>query len=382
MKMVRYRKVLPAVLGILVLFISAFSFAPRGAAFVQTTATPTPASRPLPFPLGFSEGEKATLQSLYDFSPDISPITPGSLSASDRTALDVMWAQNYNILQMLRAAMNRSKNLQMRAHIRLLYEMRSKDQQLLNQLEKQVSPISGTATPGVTTVPTGVATTAPTSTTAATTAPTSTTAATTAPTEAATTAPSPTAEATANATIVATAPVGYPPVPTATEAAGYPAVPTAGATMETTGTPQGNLSAENTTNGRPVSLQNVPILPNTALGQLGFHSINLEGAFLDKITRVPGNLFDAAFSVQMTSALNLGQDTAGAVRTSSTNAVLQNVASHLQKENSLDLLLLQVLGDRIFFNQSLNVQFPGVSPQGVQNQSGKSSDQSDQFELH
>ncbi len=344
-----YRKALPFALGLLVLTLVTWAYAPRGSVLAQdTTATPNPSptSSPLSFPPGMSANEKAQLQLLYDFNPDISSITTGSLTGSDRAALDVMWAQNYDTLEMIRVAMNRAENSQVRDHVRLLYQMRQKDQILLNQIEKQVGPVGGTATPTAAVTATQAATVAPTGTSVATAAPTSTSVATTAATSA----------ATASATSAATA--GPTTGPSSTTAATSAAANRIQA-MEAAGAVFANGS-------QPVSLNNVPVLPGTALGQLGFQSVNLNDMFLARVLYAPNGQFDLAFDMQMTSALNLAEDTANVVQTGSSNPVLQAVARHLYQEDGIDLLILQILGDRVFFDQDLIVSFP--APPGVPGQ--------------
>lgn len=359
----RYQKALPAIIGILALLAGAWSFAPRASALAQaqTTATATPASRPLSFPSGFSANQKDLLQSQYDFSVDISSITPGSLSASDQTALDVMAAQNYIALQMARVAMSKGQNAQVRAHARLLYQMRLKDQQLLNQIEAQVrgtgetptAAVSETpaATASATTVATEVATTSPTASATA----VATTAATVAPTVAATTAatesvtPAATTAATASATTAATeAPTG-----------------------EATGTSSGSsVNGEGGVSPLP-SLNAVPILPDTTLGRLGFHTINLNRAFLANVTRFSGSHVDSAFIVQTTSLQSMAMDTDRVVETTASNPVLQSIARHLEEEYGLSNLILQVLGDRVFFGVGLGVAYP--PPVSVSGKSGAQS---------
>lgn len=410
--MKRYQSVSPAILGILALFVGAWSFAPRSTAPAQGEVTPTPTSRPLSFPSGLPDDQRAVVQSLYDFSPDISSITPGSLVGSDRTALDVLWAHNYNTLQMLRVAMSRARNSRVRDEVRLLYQMRLKDQILLNQLEAQVGPAAGTSTPtAVSTSTAGSPTTAVTSTTVVTTVPTgsATAVSTSAPTVAATTLPTEQPTAVVTSTMAAT--LVSPPVETsvptgvttstsaATSAATSEAtttgeatsVPTSEATAETTGAPEG-IIIEGLGKIHPVSLRAVPILPGTGLGQLGFQTIDLNAVYLNKIMRVPNNQFDLAFATQLNGALYMALDVAREVQTTSTNPVLQSVAQHMVQENQLDLVLLQILGDRVFFDQSLRVHFPTsvaapgqptpvVTESATPVPSGTATDQSQEFEV-
>jgi hypothetical protein len=398
--MKRYQKALPALLGILALLVGAWSFAPQNTALGQTVATPSASGRSLSFPPGLSANQKALLQAQYDFNPDISSITPGSLVGADRTALDVMWAQNNAALQMTRLAISRARNSQVRAEARLMYQMLSKDQALLNQLEAQVGPVAGTPTPVATLTGTStpVATTAPTSsatavetslpTEAATTEPT--TAATIAPTEAATTEP------TTAATIVPTEAATTEPTAAATESAtaaatiASTAAVTEEPTLEASGTPEatveGTLSASNRGGGgsAPVSLNNVPILPDTILDRLGFHWINLNGVYLNKVNRLSNSQFDLGFVTQVATLENMAIDTDRVVQTTSTNPVLQGVAKHLYEEYGLNLVMLQILGDRVFFGQSLTIHFP--TPPGQSTPAGTESatpgDQSGSSEVH
>lgn len=111
-------------------------------------------------------------------------------------------------------------------------------------------------------------------------------------------------------------------------------------------------------NAKPSSLSHVQILPETPEGQLGFQWVDLNVVFVKKVKNATGSTFGLVLLNELIGEHAMGVETAQAAEVSSTNPSIQALARHLAQEESIHIMLMSTLRDRLYFHQDTPIYFP------------------------